>query len=276
LGNHGLRWTRLTGQALQHTFGVDTGLIASSIGYYTLLSLFPLILLTVAIASLWVDPNVAELEVMRRLEFIAPGLGELLGQNIQSIVDARAPVTSFALLVLLWSASNIFTALTRAMDRVWGVNLPWSYSAFRHRGLAMLLVLFVGIAILVASLYEGTVLTVVNSLYPDGLRPYRSYTTQLWTTMVGVGLFALLYRFLPHRRLSWREVLPGAIVAGLVWEVVKRGFLSMIDVYLSRTNLVYGSVTAIIAFLTWTYVSSFIFLFGAYLNVVYVRSRKGN
>jgi len=91
---------------------------------------------------------------------------------------------------------------------------------------------------------------------------------------VSVGLFAMLYRFLPHRRLSWRDVLSGALVAGITWSLVKDGFLSIIDIYLSRTNLVYGSVTTVIVFLTWTYVSSFIFLFGAHLNVAYVRQRQ--
>lgn len=274
LGNHGRGWLFITGQALQQTFGSDTGMVASSIGYYTLFSLFPLVLLSVAIASLWVDPRVVESEIMLRLEFIVPGLQALLGQNIESIVNARAPITGIAVLILLWTASNIFTALTRAMDMIWGVELSWSQSAFRQRGLAMLIVLFTGIAILLVSLYGGTVLTVWNSFYPDELRPYRPYTTQLWTVMVSVGLFALLYRFLPHKRLTWRDVLPGALIAGLFWSVVKDGFLSIIDVYLSRTNLVYGSVTTVIVFLTWTYVSSFIFLFGAQLNVAYVRQRQ--
>lgn len=274
LAENGRRWLVIIWQALAQTFGADTGLIASSIGYYTLLSLFPLILLVIAVASLWVDPNVAELEVMQQLEFIAPGLNELLGQNIESIINARGTVTGFALLLLLWTASNIFTALTRTMDKVWGVVLPWSYSAFRHRGLAMLLVLFTCIVILLASLYGGTIVTVANSFYPAGLRPYQPYTSQVWTMAVSITLFMTLYRFLPHNRLSWRDVSPGALVAGCTWELVKRTFLVFIDVYLSRTNLVYGSVTTIIVFLTWTYVSSFIFLFGAYVNVAYVQSKR--
>ncbi|HRQ39369.1 MAG TPA: YihY/virulence factor BrkB family protein [Chloroflexota bacterium] len=273
LGVHGRSWLFITGQALQQTFGSDTGMVASSIGYYTLFSLFPLILLSVAIASLWVDPNVVESEIMHRLEFIVPGLQALLGQNIESIVNARAPITGIAVLILLWTASNIFTALTRAMDMVWGMELTWSRSAFRQRGLAMLIVLFTGIAILLASLYGGTVVAIVNSFYPETLRPYRPYTNELWTVLVSVGLFAMLYRFLPHRRLTWRDVLPGALIAGFTWSVVKDSFLSIIDIYLSRTNLVYGSVTTVIVFLTWTYVSSFIFLFGAHLNVAYVRQR---
>ena len=274
LSSHGRRWGGLTVQALKRTFGSDTGTVASSIGYYTLFSLFPLIILTVAIASLYVDPNVAQSEMMAQLEFVAPGLSELLGQNIQSIVRARAPVTGFAVLILLWAASNIFAALTRAMDNVWEVELPWSRSAFRQRGLAMLIVLFTGVIILMGSLYGGTVVAIVNTLYPETLRPYRPYASQLWTAGVGIGLFAMLYRFLPHRKLSWREVVPGAMVAGLFWQIIKWGFHSIIDIYLSRSNIVYGSLTTIIVFLTWTYVTSFIFLFGAYLNVEYVQWRQ--
>jgi membrane protein len=274
LGGHGRRWLYLIWQALKRTFGSDTGTVASSIGYYTLFSLFPLILLTVALASLYVDANVAQTEMIERLEFVAPGLGELLGQNIQSIVRARAPVTSLAVVILLWSASNIFAALTRAMDHVWDVDLSWTHSAFRQRGVAVLFVVFTGVVILVGSLYSGTFVTILNTFYPDVLRPYRPYASQIWATLVDIGLFAMLYRFLPHRKLSWREVLPGALLAGVTWQLVKWGFLSFIDVYLSRSNLVYGSLTTIIVFLTWTYVSSFIFLFGAYLNVAYVKSQS--
>jgi membrane protein len=274
LGDSGRRWSVLSGQALQRTFGSETGTVASSIGYYTLFSLFPLILLTVAIASLYVDPTVAQSEMMAQLEFITPGLGELLGQNIQSIVRARAPISGVAVLILLWAASNIFAALTQAMDRVWEVELPWSQSAFRQRGLAVFIVLFTGVIILMGSLYGGTVVAIVNTFYPDALRPYRPYASQLWAVLVNIGLFAMLYRFLPHRKLGWRDIMPGAITAGIVWQIGKWGFHSIIDVYLSRSNLVYGSLTTIIVFLTWTYVTSFIFLFGAYLNVVYVLSSR--
>lgn len=273
VGANGRKWLRNTLEAVKQTFAGETGIIASSIGYYTLMSLFPLILLTVAISSSWVDVNVAELELMKPLEFLAPGVTDLLGQNIESVVRARAPITGVAVVLLLWSASNIFSALTRSQDMVWKVELPWSRSAWRHRGLAMLLVLFTAVFVLMASLYGGPVVAVLNSLYPEALRPYRPYTTQLWTMLLGIILFAVLYRFLPHRKLSWRDVLPGALVAGFIWEIVKQVFLSIIDVYLSRTNLVYGSLTTIIAFLTWTYVTSFIFLFGAYLNVAYVNGR---
>jgi uncharacterized BrkB/YihY/UPF0761 family membrane protein len=63
-------------------------------------------------------------------------------------------------------------------------------------------------------------------------------------------------------------------LVGLVWELAKKAFLFFISTYLSVSNLVYGSVAAIIAFLAWAYLSGLIFLFGAYLSVSYCQQRQ--
>ena len=263
------KWTFLIVKALQASLGPETALAAAAISYFTLFSLFPLTLLSVAIASLWLDPLLAESEIIRQLEFVAPAVGELLGDNIERIVLSRGPVTTFALLVLLWSSSNIFNVLTRTMDKIWEVVA--SRSPWRHRGLAILTALTISALLLAASFAEGTLLTIANSLLPEEWQIMRPYTVGFWWALASTALFAILYYFLPHVKLAWRSVLPGAIVAGLLWELAKRAFLYFLATYVTRSNLVYGSVGAITAFLTWTYVSSIIFLFGAYLNREHTR-----
>ena len=79
---------------------------------------------------------------------------------------------------------------------------------------------------------------------------------------------------LPHGTSTWREILPGAIGAGFLWELAKKAFLFFVSTYISVSNLVYGSVAAIIAFLVWAYLSALIFLFGAYLNVSYFQLKQ--
>lgn len=267
------KWIFLIVKALQAALSPDTALTAAAISYFTLFSLFPLTLLSVAIASRWFDPLWAESEIIRQLEFVAPALGKLLGDNIKQIVVTRGPVTTFALLVLLWSSSNVFNVLTRTMDTIWEAGT--SRSPWRHRGLAILTALTVSAMLLAASFAEGTVLTIANSLLPEELQVMRPYTIGFWWALASVALFVLLYYLLPHVKLAWRNVLPGAVMAGLLWELAKRTFLYFVATYLTRSNLVYGSVAAITAFLTWTYVSSIIFLFGAYLNVAYTRFEEG-
>ena len=70
-------------------FSVEASLMSASIAYFTLLSLFPLALLTVAMASNWLDASLAEAELVQRLEFIAPGLQTLLGQNIECVMKRQ-------------------------------------------------------------------------------------------------------------------------------------------------------------------------------------------
>lgn len=259
-------WGRLVWQAGRDAFAPESQLVASSIGYYTLFSVFPLALLVVAVASNWLDPLLAEARIVEELEFIIPGLESLLGTNLQSLVKARGPVTGLALLALIWSASSAFNVITRAMDRIWGVDINHRRSIWRHRTLAVIMVLIITGLLLIGTTVEGTLMTILNSLLPPQLDRIGPFTTGFWAVAVNILLFAILYYFMPHIRLSWREVLPGAILAGFLWELAKRLFLFFVANYLSRSNLVYGSVGTIIAFLAWTYASSLVLLFGAYLN----------
>ena len=93
--------------------------------------------------------------------------------------------------------------------------------------------------------------------------------------LLDIALFFVLYILLPHGASTWREILPGAIGAGLLWELAKKAFLYFVSTYISISNLVYGSVAAIIAFLVWAYLSGLIFLFGAYLSVFYHQLKQG-
>ncbi len=259
-------WTRIILVSARAAYSPESQLVASSISFFTFLSLFPLTLLIVAVGSRWLDPLIIERGIIEQLEFVVPGLQSLLGDNLETLASSRTSITSIALVTLLWSASGMFNTLTRVMDRLWGTDINNSRSIWRHRGLAILSALVISTILLVVATVEGTAVTILNSVLPAELEPIKPLTTQLWSILISIVLFAALYYFLPHIKLSWRNVLPGAVLAGLFWEVAKRFFLLFIGTYLSRSNLVYGSVATVIAFLMWTYVSGLILLFGAYVN----------
>ena len=63
-------------------------------------------------------------------------------------------------------------------------------------------------------------------------------------------------------------------MAGLLWELAKTAFLLFVSTYISISNLIYGSVAAMLAFLAWAYLSALILLFGAYLSVSYYRLKQ--
>jgi membrane protein len=219
-------WLGLLASTAQKTIKPNSMVKAAAIAYFALFSLFPFILLSISIASIrlgsltLMDQHL----VIQRLEFVAPALGQLLGQNIDDIILERGPVTGLASLVLVWSASTVFYILTSSLNEIWAVERR--PPVWRQRGLAI---------------------------------------------MLDVVLFMLLYLMLPHGEATWREILPGAIAAGFLWELAKSAFLFFISTYIVASNLVYGSVAAVIAFLTWAYLSGLIFIFGAYLSVAYWR-----
>ena len=250
----------------------DSVITAAAIAYFAIFSLFPLTLLSIAIASFSLGSLVNQQIVVQRLEFIAPDLGQLLGNNIGEIIRARGPVTIVALVSLIWSASNIFFMLTGTLNEVWGIKR--SRPVWKRRGLAILFVLvFVGPILFLAS-FASSIIANLLAWLPDQIIPIAGGTSLVLAILLDVALFMVLYLMLPHAASSWREILPGAIGSGLLWELAKKAFLFFVSTYISVSDLVYGSVAAIIAILTWAYLSGLIFLFGAYLNVSYYQQRQ--
>ncbi len=112
--------------------------------------------------------------------------------------------------------------------------------------------------------------------------PVRVVAGSTWLTIIGnavwqfvfalaslfvtVALFALVYRLVPNGRVTLRDTLPSAFAAGLLWEAAKYIFAWSLQYF--HYDQIYGSVGAVVAVLTWSYVSSLILMFGAQLSVV--------
>jgi membrane protein len=265
-------WPEILAGATSKALKPDSAISAAAIAYFALFSLFPLTLLSIAIASFSLGPSMNQHIIIQRLEFIAPALGQLLGKNINEIIRARGPVTIVALVSLIWSASTIFYTSTCILHEIWGNRRH--RPVWKRRGLAILFVLvFVGPVLFLAS-FAGSMLANFRSWLPDQFIPIGSSISFVVAIVLDVALFMVVYIMLPHAASSWRVILPGAIGAGLLWELAKKAFLFFVSTYISVSNLVYGSVAAIIVFLVWAYLSGIIFLFGAFMSVSYYQHKE--
>jgi membrane protein len=265
-------WLGMIAQAIQETRNPATAITAAAIAYFALFSLFPIILLSISIASYSLGVTVDQHAILQRLEFIAPALSQLLGENVDQIIKTRGPIGGIALIGLIWSASTIFYTFTDTMHEIWSVT--HRRSTWRRRGLAILFVLiFVGPMLFLAS-FAGSFVAYLRTFVPGPIIEFEWIISWLMATVLNIALFMILYIMLPHGDATWREILPGAIGAGILWELAKKGFLSFVATYISTSNLVYGSVAAIIAFLVWAYLSGLIFLFGSYLSVAYFQFKQ--
>lgn len=267
-------WLGVVLEAWRHTFSLESSLAAAAMGYFALFSFFPLLIFTTVIAGTWLSPVLDRTEIIAQFNFIAPALAYLLESQLQRIVDMEQSITGLAILSLVWSSSSIFYVLTRTLDRIWQVGRR--RPMWQHRGMALASVLVISALLLLTSFLHGSVVAIATILMPTQLQALTQLAAQLAAVVVSMLLFAILYRFLPNTEVAWQDVIPGAVVSGLLWEVVKRLFFFYATHYLAQPNLsqlIYGSLAAIIAFLAWAYVSSIILIFGAYLNVGLSRQR---
>lgn len=102
-------WLRKLAGVARETLKPDSVTAATTIAYFAIFSLFLLMILSISMASYYASPLMDPQFILQKLEFIAPTMGKLLGQNIEEIIRVRGPVTGVALIGLIWSASTIFT-----------------------------------------------------------------------------------------------------------------------------------------------------------------------
>ncbi|NOY98970.1 MAG: YihY/virulence factor BrkB family protein [Chloroflexi bacterium] len=258
-------------KAFKDAFSLDTILAAAGTAYFALFSFFPFFMLIIAIASRWFDPLWVESKIITQMEFVLPGIGDLLGENLEKIIQGRFTATASALVLLAWASSALFSIITRILDRIW--NGQDVRSRIRYRGLALLFVGSLSLIVLPILVVGTSVMPLLRSVRPE--LPIFLYQVLEITVSIlfNILLFGILYRFLPHAGPAWREVWIGAVSAGTLWAVAKKIFLGNAADFLSKSNLVYGSVSVIVAFLVWVYFSGLIFFFGAHLSVGYSKAK---
>jgi membrane protein len=272
LNEHTHLWLEMLVGATRETLKPDSAITGAAIAYFAIFSLFPLTLLSIAIASFSLGSLMDQHIIIQRLEFVAPALDQLLGKNIDEIIRVRGPVTIVALITLVWSASTIFYMLNQTLNDIWG--LKQNRPVWKRRGLAILFVLAIVGPVLFLASFASSMIAYIRTWLPGLIIPFGGGIGFVVAILLDVALFMVLYILLPHGTSTWREILPGALGAGLFWELAKKIFLFFVSTYISISNLVYGSVAAIIAFLGWAYLSGLIFLFGGYLSASYYRLKQ--
>ena len=254
--------------------------MAAAVGYYGIVALFPLIIFTITLLSFVLSPEAVSREVEAALAVYLPSAEMLVGDNIDAVLGARGAIGVISLVALLWSSSSVFSALTRFMDRAWGVAKPDAFHLVRFRSMVMVLSVS---GLLLLSLVSSALVHLADDLanveqwgrLGDVVR--SGEIVLLWLFSLGGVILAvlMLYRWLPSDRTPWGYVIPAAIVAGVLLEIIKNLFL----LYLTRfANLgaVYGPLATVMVLLLWIYITSFAVLLVAELGgaVREVRSRR--
>ena len=248
---------------------------AAAFAYYAFFSLFPLVLLTVTVASFFVDRNRAALEVIGYFKSYAP-LNAEISQDIfdtfTGVAWTRGRWAFIIPVVFFWGAFRFFNVLIRAVNRAWGTHAKgWWRLPLKNlflmgiTGLTILLCLAVPVIARMARTWMFTTYDFVAWIYDGAV-----LIGPLLVLFLGLSL---LYRLAPCRPTRFAEVWSAALAAAALLCLLG----SLFGIYIrnfAKLNVVYGAFGGMMALLMWVYLSGCIIIFGACLPPAQVQAKR--
>ena len=251
----------------------DGSHMAAGVAYYAIFSLFPLALGTISVAGIFVSADDVRDSVIRFLEDqVGVGSEALVSSNIEALLDARGAVGIAAFVTLFWSSRAVFGAVHRVMNRAWKVTEPPHFLTYQ---LAQVATAFGVAVIFMASATIGPAGRALASRteYLFGLQmPWATLFTVL-PLMLSALVFLMIYLVVPDAKVRWRDAIPAAVLATVLFEVAKGGFAYYLS-NLSSLDLVYGSVTTIVVLMIFLYLVAMVLVLGAELSSEYNKSSR--
>lgn len=243
--------------------------VAAGVTYYALLAVFPAIAALVSIYGLFADPATIQ-EHLNAMSGVLPGGAlEIIGEQVKRISSQGGGALGFGfifgLAISLWSANAGMKAVFDALNIV---NDEDEKRSFLRLNLMSLSFTLGAILFIILALAGIVVLPIVFKFV--GLENSMEWLLSIlrWPVLlIGVTLgLSLIYRFGPSRdKAEWRWVTPGGLIAAVLWIAVSMLFSWYVSNFGSY-NKTYGSLGAVIGFMTWIWLSSIVVLLGAEIN----------
>lgn len=256
---------------IQKRFGEDGGgSLAAALTYYAFLSLFPLLLVAAsAMGFVLADDPAAQTRLARRLAGSIPGLGDILGDNVRALVDARGATGVIGVIGALWSGTGLARAASFALSRVdrkpekgnFVQTQLWAVSSTIGLGILALVATGAGTALpaLAISGPAGALLGVVGVIVSFGL---------------DLLLFTVCYRVLDRSLPKpithvWR----GALIPAIGWTALKPLGALYAGTTVSGSRAVFGTFASVVGILVILFLVARMFVYGAEVNAV-LRERR--
>ncbi len=247
----------------------NAGDLAAGIAYYSVLSVFPLLLGGIAMVGLFLPSETVQVNIFNFAEQYLPGSTQLVQNNVSSVIKLRGTLGIISILGLLWTGSAIFSALSRVINIAWGIKTFRPF--FKEKARIFLISFSTGIIFLISMAANalGSVIPKVNIQVLDFL---SGLTGRAVGFILLFFVFILLFKFLPNARTYWRYIWPGALLTAAIFEIARSVFIFYLANF-AGYNKIYGSLAAVIILLVWIYFSAFIFIIGTEFTSEYSRVR---
>jgi membrane protein len=250
---------------------------AAALAYYTIFSMAPLLVIAISVAGFVFGREAAQDQVVRSLsDFVGKDGGVAIQTMINNASKQQTSDSIFAIVIgvalLLFGAGGVVGQLQSSLNMIWGIepkpDRGW-LGFLKDRFISYAMVLGVGFLLLVSLIVTAAVAAFDSFL--ESALPGAGIILQIVHFIVSLGLvafmFAAIYRFVPDAFISWQDVVVGALMTAVLFNIGK----FLIGLYLGQSSVtsVYGAAGSLVTLLLWVYYSSLIFFFGAELTQVY-------
>ncbi|WP_242404674.1 YihY/virulence factor BrkB family protein [Janthinobacterium agaricidamnosum] len=241
----------------------------AALAFYTMFSIAPILVLVIAIAGFFYGTEAARGELFTQLRDL---LGSQGAEAIQLVLagarnhEEGRLATLIATGLLLFGATSVFAELKASLDEIWQVpplKEAGVWDVLRTRLLSFGLVLVLAFLLMI-SLVVSAALAILEN-YWGGIWRDSAYLFAVLSGLIGFGviavLFGVIYKMLPRVKLSWRDVVIGALGTAAMFSLGKYA----IGIYIGNSGVAssFGAAGSMIALLLWVYYSAQIFFLGA-------------
>lgn len=244
-------------------------LLAAALAFYAMFAMAPLLVIVIEIGAAVLGGNGHHTQVkVSVLSHLQPAIGKSGADAIAAIVQAtfnkqtQGGLTEIvAWVIFVVAATGFFGSIQGALDEVWQSDVKTGFLAtllLRAKSFAIIAVAAVVLVLMAA------VSTELNAIGGHTLGAIGSFLLMI---LIGTALFAVLYKWIPRTKISWRDIIGGSAVTAVLAVIGQYA----IGIYLGRasTTSVYGAAGSLAAILLWLYYSATIFLIGAELIKAY-------
>ncbi|PAV27861.1 ribonuclease [Virgibacillus profundi] len=250
-------------------------LLAAAQAYYYLLSVVPLLIVCFALIPYF---NINPADAVEFMENILPGeIASIFEENIVSLVQTpQGGLLAIGIIGALWSASAGINAFIKSTNEAYDVEETRSFIIVRLIALGLTLGMIIALVVaILLPVFGNVILGFLESLL--GLSGVMSILFQVlrWAISIIVltALLMILYRFAPNKKLPFKHIIPGALVASILWQLISLGFSFYVSNFGSY-SATYGSLGGIIILMIWFFLTGLILMIGAITNVLYHRNQN--
>jgi membrane protein len=255
--------------------------MGAAIAFYTIFSLAPVLIIVIAVAGLVFGEETARAELMSQISEMA---GQQAATAVEGILqEASRPgrgivAMAIGIVAIAIGATTVFTELRSALNRIWQVPDPPSGGIWQtalSRIIAFVLVLAIA-GLLLGLVAISALLSALGDVwtaYLGGWDIVLRLVDFVVSFAILTTILALIYRYVPHVNIAWRDVWLGAAVTAVLFIIGR----ALIGLYLGTAAIGsgFGAAGSLVVLLMWVYYTAQIFLLGAEFTWVYA-NRHGS